>query len=846
MNARTVRRPTTFGGLTKGHFIMNLRETETWLRSVGENVRIRSRRLLAFSRDIRGRLDNAAEYHLTSLQSAGRNAVSIESSRTSDIQGKNKMALGEFLNILMAAGFFLVHSHYLSDKGIYVLALPALHDQPELVLDLLTKCLRSFDEPTSEEGATMPSNLFPAAYSGLDPHFNVWGEDALQQLEDFRRQERQWEPSEHAEQNKDGAIAPSPPPPPPPPLRNKGPQETSEPEPTGTQSFPSHRGWHEHEERVGADRRGPPPCRYLLLLSLRQDFLWTGEVMPLNIPPVDIQMHANRLRLVADGSRSELQRCKDHLYGIFAAHRAQREAAGTAGASAGTSVDVGAGAVVGAGAATPSRRFTTRRSSVMGRSGSDTHPPPGSEEESQGKANANRDAFPLETAAEYMAHLHSVQKEVAKINQGIYKLAVAIITEVPRQRKRLRFQYYDPEPDKDGMIRARVRQPGDKGGDVDELIQNAYQMASEHALRSLPFIVSAKVRAEMRVAIGHLSIDWISFITDDCVPTDRRTFKWAVNALEHASISTMGNNILKLPGEEYALLKNKVGICIRLLISHFDILGARSSAAAKVKEISQKAELEQMERKKVEAAEGLEVRAQVRAGNANPHQPSKAAVAAILINSEEPAHVRERRQAALDKVDEERGEYLQSLKQRGRVLDDSRIEDRGLQALALYSSPMHWQLGQAVGSGTFGTVYSALNLDTGQMMAVKEIRFQDIASHPTFFEQIKEEMTVMQLLDNINIVQYYGIEVHRDKVYIFEEYCEGGSLAHLLEMGAITDERVLQFYALQMLDGLSYLHSMGIVHRDIKPESELQISSLCALHKAGGRHCRYRNGHGRD
>ena len=79
------------------------------------------------------------------------------------------------------------------------------------------------------------------------------------------------------------------------------------------------------------------------------------------------------------------------------------------------------------------------------------------------------------------------------------------------------------------------------------------------------------------------------------------------------------------------------------------------------------------------------------------------------------------------------------------------------------------------------------------------------------------------LLHHPNIVEYYGIEVHRDKVYIFEEYCQGGSLAQLLEHGRIEDEGIIQVYTLQMLEGLAYLHSEGIVHRDVKPDSEWSI-----------------------
>ena len=62
--------------------------------------------------------------------------------------------------------------------------------------------------------------------------------------------------------------------------------------------------------------------------------------------------------------------------------------------------------------------------------------------------------------------------------------------------------------------------------------------------------------------------------------------------------------------------------------------------------------------------------------------------------------------------------------------------------------------------------------------------------------------------------------MHRDRVYIFEEYCEGGSLGNLIEHGRIEDEEIIMVYAVQMLQGLQYLHSRSIEHRDVKPDSE--------------------------
>ena len=113
-------------------------------------------------------------------------------------------------------------------------------------------------------------------------------------------------------------------------------------------------------------------------------------------------------------------------------------------------------------------------------------------------------------------------------------------------------------------------------------------------------------------------------------------------------------------------------------------------------------------------------------------------------------------------------------------------------------------------------------------MAVKEIRVQDVAGTPNLYKQIQDELRVMEMLHHPNSVEYYGIEVHRDKVYIFEEYCEGGSLAANLEVGRIADETILQIYTMQMLEGLYYLHSQNIVHRDIKPDSK-RIKSIMAV-----------------
>lgn len=209
-----------------------------------------------------------------------------------------------------------------------------------------------------------------------------------------------------------------------------------------------------------------------------------------------------------------------------------------------------------------------------------------------------------------------------------------------------------------------------------------------------------------------------------------------------------------------------------------------------------------------------------------------------MLNDEEASRcITEQRLEELGKVDDARREKEAERQTLGRVLEANNEADRSLAYLSSSATNIttRWQQGHYVGGGTFGTVYAAMNLETGHLMAVKEIRLQDPKLVPTIAEQIREEMGVLEVLDHPNVVSYYGIEVHRDRVYIFMELCSGGSLANLLEHGRIEDEQVIMVYALQMLEGLAYLHESGIAHRDIKPESmsshiHLTLQSFGQIH----------------
>jgi serine/threonine protein kinase len=78
------------------------------------------------------------------------------------------------------------------------------------------------------------------------------------------------------------------------------------------------------------------------------------------------------------------------------------------------------------------------------------------------------------------------------------------------------------------------------------------------------------------------------------------------------------------------------------------------------------------------------------------------------------------------------------------------------------------------------------------------------------------EIEVYQKLEHENIVRYLGAKQEQDTAYIYMEYMPGGSIYSMLKQYGPFEEQVIQKFTRQVAFGLDYLHSMGVIHRDIK------------------------------
>ncbi|KAJ2027341.1 Protein kinase of the Mitotic Exit Network [Coemansia sp. S2] len=133
-----------------------------------------------------------------------------------------------------------------------------------------------------------------------------------------------------------------------------------------------------------------------------------------------------------------------------------------------------------------------------------------------------------------------------------------------------------------------------------------------------------------------------------------------------------------------------------------------------------------------------------------------------------------------------------------------------------------YQLGDIIGKGAAGSVYRGLNLRTGGVVAIKQIRKEGFSSNDEI-EAARKEIDVLRDLNHRNIVKYIGYEQTEQELDIILEYCEGGSLQNILRKFSKFPENLVGVYVAQILDGLSYLHSNAILHRDIKPGNILLV-----------------------
>ena len=139
---------------------------------------------------------------------------------------------------------------------------------------------------------------------------------------------------------------------------------------------------------------------------------------------------------------------------------------------------------------------------------------------------------------------------------------------------------------------------------------------------------------------------------------------------------------------------------------------------------------------------------------------------------------------------------------------------------------------ELIGSGEFGSVYKCINRLDGCTYAIKK-SLKPVAGNINEKNALNEVYAHAVLGKHENVVRYYSAWAEDNHMIIQNEYCNGGSLAdaitNLQEEKKVFSEVELRQLLLHVAKGLRCIHSMQLVHMDIKP-GNIFISKEKKLH----------------
>lgn len=126
---------------------------------------------------------------------------------------------------------------------------------------------------------------------------------------------------------------------------------------------------------------------------------------------------------------------------------------------------------------------------------------------------------------------------------------------------------------------------------------------------------------------------------------------------------------------------------------------------------------------------------------------------------------------------------------------------------------------EKLGEGASGTVWRVEHRPTGKMYAMKKIEKSDEGMNAD--DQLKTEIACLRKLRHKNIVNLFEVFESRRKMWIILELVEGGELYQRIAEVDHFSERFIAHAVKQILQAVHYMHSNGIVHRDLKLENVL-------------------------
>ncbi|XP_057995491.1 protein IMPAIRED IN BABA-INDUCED STERILITY 1 isoform X1 [Hevea brasiliensis] len=123
---------------------------------------------------------------------------------------------------------------------------------------------------------------------------------------------------------------------------------------------------------------------------------------------------------------------------------------------------------------------------------------------------------------------------------------------------------------------------------------------------------------------------------------------------------------------------------------------------------------------------------------------------------------------------------------------------------------------EKIGQGTYSSVFRAHELETGRIVALKKVRFDNFEPESVRF--MAREILILRRLNHPNVMKLDGLITSRlsCSIYLVFEYMEHDITGLLSCPDVRFSESQIKCYMKQLLSGLEHCHSKGVMHRDIK------------------------------
>lgn len=126
---------------------------------------------------------------------------------------------------------------------------------------------------------------------------------------------------------------------------------------------------------------------------------------------------------------------------------------------------------------------------------------------------------------------------------------------------------------------------------------------------------------------------------------------------------------------------------------------------------------------------------------------------------------------------------------------------------------LQYQIEDKIREDYSGTIFRVIDKLTNEVRALKSIPTEE-----DDIDSVMHEVSILQQIDHPNILKIIDVYLEAHSLNIITEYCTGGELLEKISKHGQFTEKILCEYSKQIISAILYLHSLGIIHKQLNPE----------------------------